>query len=254
MTTRATQETRADAADADTMPKRRRFDVWERHAMAEAGILHPEERLESIDGDIMVLNPFESAFTAVSEDRPDMGWVRMDIDSNARIPFRILSESGGCLRLFSVEEYYAMGDAGILGDDERVELIDGEILVMAPPGPLHAYRVMETTELLVIGVRGRAHVSVQNLVLLGGYAAPQPDFAVVKRREGFYRTALPSAEDALLIVEISHTTLCYDRGRKLALYARNSIPEVWIANIRQRMLEAHSEPVGGVYTQSRRYS
>ena len=79
MATRATQKTRADAADADTMPKRRRFDVWECHAMRKAGILHPEERLESIDGDIMVLNPFESAFTAISEDRPDMGWVRMDI-------------------------------------------------------------------------------------------------------------------------------------------------------------------------------
>ncbi len=154
-------------------------------------------------------------------------------------------------RRMSVYEYHAMGEAGILGIDERVELIDGEIITMSPIGPEHGASVDTGNYFLVSLIRNRAIVRVQGNVRLDDYNEPQPDFALLKWRDDFYRHQLPGPDDVLLIIEVSDSSLSYDRNRKLALYARFGIPEVWIANIPARAVETYRNPVDGEYTNSR---
>ena len=156
-------------------------------------------------------------------------------------------------RRISVYEYHAMGEAGILGIDERVELIDGEIITMSPIGPEHGASVDAGNYFLVSLIRNRAIVRVQGNIRLDEYNEPQPDFTMLKWRDDFYRRQLPGPDDALLIIEVSDSTLSYDRNRKLALYARFGIPEVWIANILARVVEVYRDPVDGEYTDSRVY-
>ena len=156
-------------------------------------------------------------------------------------------------RRISVYEYHAMGEAGILGIDERVELIDGEIITMSPIGSEHGASVDAGNYFLVSLIRNRAIVRVQGNIRLDEYNEPQPDFTMLKWRDDFYRRQLPGPDDALLIIEVSDSTLSYDRNRKLALYARFGIPEVWIANILARVVEVYRDPVDGEYTDSRVY-
>ena len=156
-------------------------------------------------------------------------------------------------RRFSVDEYYAMADAGILAHDERVELIDGEIITMTPIGNQHGASVDRATDFLVPLVTGRAIVRVQGHVRLDDYHQPEPDLMILKRRDDFYSTEAPGASDVLLLIEVSHSSLSYDRRVKLALYARFDIPETWIANIPDRVIEVHRDPVDGRYTTVRVY-
>ncbi len=157
-------------------------------------------------------------------------------------------------RRISVDEYYAMAAAGILARDERVELIDGEIITMSPIGNEHGASVDAGTYFMVSFVRGRAIVRVQSHVRLDDYNQPEPDLALLKWRDDFYRYQAPGPDDILLLVEVAHSSLSYDRNVKLALYARFSIPEVWIANIPARVVEMYSDPVDGEYANSRVYS
>ncbi len=156
-------------------------------------------------------------------------------------------------RRFSVEEYYAMADAGILKRDERVELIDGEIIVMSPIGNEHAASVDAGTEYLLPLVAGRANVRVQAHLRLDDHHQPEPDLMLLKRRDDFYRHAAPGPDDVLLLIEVSNSSLSYDRSVKLALYARFEIPEVWLANIPARVVESHSNPIDGKYATTRVY-
>ena len=156
-------------------------------------------------------------------------------------------------RRFSVAEYYAMAKAGILTEDERVELIDGEIIVMSPIGNEHAASVDAGTEFLVPLVAGRVNVRVQAHLRLDDHHQPEPDLMLLRRRDDFYRHQAPGAEDVLLLIEVSHSSLSYDRSVKLALYAQFEIPEVWIANIPARVVEVYTDPVDGEYTASRVY-
>ena len=156
-------------------------------------------------------------------------------------------------RLFTVDEYYAMADAGILTAEERVELIDGEIIVMSSIGNEHAATVNVAAHFLIPMAIGRANVRVQSHVRLDERNQPEPDVALVKWRDDSYRHRAPAAEDVLLLIEVSHTSLSYDRNVKLALYARFLIPEVWLANIPARVIEAYTDPVDGEYTVARVY-
>ncbi len=156
-------------------------------------------------------------------------------------------------RRISVDEYYAMAEAGILGRDERVELIDGEIITMAPIGDEHRASVDMGNHFLSRYVGDKAIVSVQNHVRLDDYHHPEPDLALLKWRDDFYRYQAPGPEDILLLIEVSDSTLAYDRNVKLPLYARFGIPEVWIANIPARIVETYRDPVDGGYTDSRVY-
>ena len=156
-------------------------------------------------------------------------------------------------RLFTVDEYCAMADAEILRLEERVELIEGEIIVMSPIGSEHAASVDIAAHFLSPMATGRANVRIQNHLRLDENNQPEPDVVLVKWRDDFYRHRPPAAEDVPLLIEVSDTSLAYDRSVKLALYARFLIPEVWLANIRDRVIEAYTEPVGGEYTVARVY-
>ena len=157
-------------------------------------------------------------------------------------------------RRISVKEYYVMAEAGILGRDERLELIDGEIVTMSPIGNEHAASVDTITDILVPLVTGRATVRVQAHLQLDEQSQPEPDFMLLKRREDYYRHLAPGPDDVLLLVEVSDSSLSHDRNVKLPLYARFGVPEVWIANIPARVVETYADPVDGEYTASRVYS
>jgi Uma2 family endonuclease len=150
-------------------------------------------------------------------------------------------------RLLTVDEYHRMGEAGILTDDDRVELIEGELVAMAPIGTEHIASTNALTHLLVMAVGGRGIVSVGNPVRLNRHSEPQPDFSVLKPRDD-YRKTMPRPEDTMLAVEVANTSLEYDRKVKLALYARAGIPEVWIVNLAANEVEVYRSPAGDNYT------
>lgn len=163
----------------------------------------------------------------------------------------IFSKYEGKPRLFNVDEYYAMAEAGILAPNERVELIDGEIIPMSPIKSGHASSVDSLGYELTSQLGRRARVRVQSPVRLDSGAEPEPDIAVLKWRDDFYAHAHPGPGDILLIIEVSDTTLYQDRNMKLPMYARFGIPETWIANIRERCVEVYDQPSNGQYRRSR---
>lgn len=155
---------------------------------------------------------------------------------------------------FTVAEYNRMGEAGIFTEDDRVELIEGEIIEMSPIGRRHAACVDRLTELLSERLRRKAIVRVQSPVVLNDYAEPQPDVALLRRRDDFYERSLPAPGDVLLVVEVADTTLEYDRQIKVPLYARAGIPEVWVVNLPDEQVEVHARPAGGAYQDVRRHA
>jgi len=150
-------------------------------------------------------------------------------------------------RRFTVEEYHRMAQAGILSEDDRVELIEGEIVEMVPIGSRHAASVNRLTNLLSELVGKRAIVSVQNPVRLGPYAEPQPDVALLRPRNDFYAPAHPGPQDALLVVEVAETSADYDREIKMALYARAGVPEAWLVDLQEGVVEVHRSPAPDGY-------
>ncbi|WP_058555356.1 Uma2 family endonuclease [Thiohalocapsa sp. ML1] len=142
----------------------------------------------------------------------------------------------------TVQEFFRMGETGVLAPDARIELIEGELIDMPPIGPPHASRIAQLNELLVEATRGRAAVWPQNPILLGDLSAPQPDIALLKRRDDFYAHGHPQPEDVLLLGEVADSSLAFDRDRKLPLYARFGIPEVWLVNIPGRTVIVHRNP------------
>ena len=150
---------------------------------------------------------------------------------------------------WTVAEYHRMSEVGLLNEDSRVELIDGEIIEMAPIGSEHAGHNNHLLSLLAYRLYGKAVVAGQNPVVLSNYEEPQPDIALLRWRHDYYRATHPHAEDILLIIEISDSTLRYDRDVKIPLYAKNGIPEVWLLDIQNRQLEIYREPINGQYRQ-----
>ena len=118
-----------------------------------------------------------------------------------------------------VAGYHQMGAVGLIAPGQRTELIEGEVIDMAPIGSRHAARVKALNSLLTAAVGNRAIVAVQDPVILGLHSEPQPDLSVLRPREDFYADAHPQAKDLLLAVEVADTTLAFDRGVKLPLYA-----------------------------------
>ena len=146
---------------------------------------------------------------------------------------------------FTVHDYHRMGEAGILHEDDRVELIEGELVEMTAIGTRHFSCVNRLNRLLVINVGDEAIVSVQNPVRLNEYTEPQPDLTVIRPRD--YRESLPMPEDVLLLIEVSDTTLAYDRGVKLPLYARAGIREVWIVDLPGETIGRYTGPSADGY-------
>ena len=219
-------------------PGLRLFNVDEYMKIAEIGILaEPRCRhVELMDGEILVKGPDSHPGCFTEEDiaaLPDPWY-----------PSRFR---------FTVDDYIRIIEAGVLAEDERVELLDGEIIEMVPIGMEHEANVDDGTHFLVLEFDGRAIVRVQGSITLGDGSRPQPDLTLLKLREGGYRDRPAGPEDVLLIIEVSDSTLARDRNVKLPMYARHAIPEVWIENIPDRQIEARRNPVNGEYAESRIY-
>jgi Uma2 family endonuclease len=145
-------------------------------------------------------------------------------------------------RLFTVEEYYRMAEAGILAEDDRVELINGEIIRMAAIGSRHAACVSRLIALFSGLVAGRTTISAQNPLRLDDLSEPEPDFALLLPREDFYAGAHPGRGDVLLLIEVADSSLDFDRQTKVPLYAEAGISELWIVNLAQRQVEVFRNP------------
>ena len=152
--------------------------------------------------------------------------------------------------LLTTDDYRAMAEAGILRPDDRVELIDGQIRPMSPIGASHLFCVNRLTKRFVEHVSEEVEVSVQNPVQLDPHQEPEPDVALL-RAAGEPR--VPSAADALLVVEVADTTYAYDRETKLPRYAEAGVPRVWIVNLPERRLEAYTHPAGDRYADHTAY-
>jgi Uma2 family endonuclease len=145
-------------------------------------------------------------------------------------------------RLFTVDEYYRMAEAGILTADDRVELIEGEIVEMSPIGSPHAGQVNHLNSILTTRLGGRAIVSVQNPVRLSQRSEPQPDLAILRPRDDSYRRSHPGPADILLIIEVMDTTVEMDRRVKAPLYARAGVRETWLLDVNAERIEAYRAP------------
>jgi Uma2 family endonuclease len=147
----------------------------------------------------------------------------------------------------TVEDYHKLGEFGILTQDSRVELMEGELIDMTPIGGPHMGLVNRLTKLLVLAVGDEGVVSVQNPVTLPPYSEPQPDVAILKAGADGASSAVPQAQDVLLLIEVADTTLAYDRDVKLDLYARSGILETWIVNVPSKRIEVYQEPASNGY-------
>lgn len=151
---------------------------------------------------------------------------------------------------FTVREYHTMVEAGLLSEHDRVELIDGEIVEMTPIGTRHLACVVALNHLLVDAADDRYFVSVQNPIVLNEDNEPQPDLSLLKTRPQ-PTGELPGPQDVLLVIEVSDTTLGYDREIKLPRYGRSGIPEVWIVDLQSQRVETYSEHFSEGYRASR---
>jgi Uma2 family endonuclease len=150
-------------------------------------------------------------------------------------------------RLFTVEEYHRMAETGILAADERVELIEGEIVQMAPIGPRHAGCVINANRMFFSRLGDRAVISPQNPVVIQPRSEPQPDLVLLRPRPVSYSRELPVSADVLLAVEVAETTARFDRLVKARLYARAGIPEFWLCLTMDGAVEVYREPRAGGY-------
>lgn len=155
-------------------------------------------------------------------------------------------------RLFDADEYHRMAEVGILTDEDRVELIDGEILKMSPIGARHMRCVMFLTEVFVRRLEGRAVVSPQMSVRLHRRSEPEPDVVLLRPPLARYGRAIPEPKDTLLIIEVADTSQYRDRIIKLPRYAAAGVSEVWIVDLDAGVVDVHRQPSPEGYGSSRR--
>ena len=196
-------------------PSRRLFTAAEYYRMGELGIL-PETGVELIDGEILVKN------------------------------------GRGTPHRWTYDEYLQLTEAGILSEDERTELADGEIIRMSPAGHLHIYVVDLLTDYLGQWAHGRAILRVQSPLRFNGLEAPQPDLVLLRLHEDRYRSRQAGPWDALLVVEVTDSSLARDL-EKAVQYARAAIPEYWLVDVNRGVVLVHLNPVGGEYADVRQY-
>ena len=148
-----------------------------------------------------------------------------------RIPFR-----------FTVADYYRAGRAGVLKPQHRYELIEGEIIRMTPPGPEHCESVDTLSDLLHDLLEKKYRIRCQGSVRLDNISEPLPDFAILKKRPEGYGKRQPGPADTLLLIEVSDSSLSYDKNRKAQIYAAAGIVEYWIVNLKKRCLHVMRKP------------
>lgn len=145
------------------------------------------------------------------------------------------------LRRFSVEEFDRLVEVGIVGDEERVELLEGVLVAMTPIGDEHAACVLRLTELLAARLAGRALIAIQNPIALPR-SRPYPDVAVLRRRADYYRSGKPGPADIVLVIEVADTSLARDRNLKLPAYGQAGIPETWVVDLNSGVVMAGTRP------------
>jgi Uma2 family endonuclease len=157
-------------------------------------------------------------------------------------------ESGPRRHRITVHDYHRMAEIGVLAPDARVELIEGEIIDMALIGNDHQSVVDQLNRQLVTTVGERAIVRVQGSIRLNQWSEPQPDVVLLKPRPDFYRGAeFAFGTDSLLVIEVSDTTLKYDRDVKVPLYARHGVPEAWVFDVKGNALLVYGDLRDGRY-------
>ena len=157
-------------------------------------------------------------------------------------------------RHFTVDEYHRMAETGIISDDERVELLEGEIWRMSPIGSRHAACVNRLTKLIERFAGDSAIVSVQNPVLLYDDSEPEPDVALLRPRNDFYAGGHPGPHDVLLVVEVADTSQEKDRAVKVPLYMRAGIPEVWLVDLVKGVVEVYTRSENETYEAAKIYA
>lgn len=150
-------------------------------------------------------------------------------------------------RRFTTDEYHKMVEAGILTADDRVELIDGEILEMSPIGPRHAAAVKTLNRLFSRQVGDEAMVGVQDPILLEEFDEPEPDLSLLRPRSDAYRHAHPRPNDIYLLIEVADASLLKDRQIKIPRYAKNRIREVWLVDLTQGVIVIYRDPSSDGY-------
>lgn len=150
-------------------------------------------------------------------------------------------------RRFNVDEYYRMAEVGIIGRDDRVELLDGQVVEMSPIGKTHGMSVDAFTMMMTEAVRGQAIVRIQGVVRLDAFNEPEPDVAVLRLPLRKYGEAHPGPEDVFLIVEVGDSSRRFDKKVKLPMYAAFGIPEVWLVDLDARRMEVYRSPDAGAY-------
>lgn len=151
--------------------------------------------------------------------------------------------------LTNLDEWRRLGEANIFPPESRLELINGEILEMAPIGFNHAGHVICLLNFFAPLVGKKALVNAQNPLQLGDLSEPEPDFMLLKPHVDFYSSRHPNANDVLLLIEVADSSLQFDQNQKLHLYALHGIPEYWLLNLNDSCLEVYRKPNGEVYAE-----
>lgn len=144
--------------------------------------------------------------------------------------------------------FHEMVDKGILNEDDRLELIEGELVTMSPIGPEHSGIVDQLAAILIKQLGDRAVIKVQGPLQLDESTEPQPDLILLEPRRDYYKRSLPRPADVVLVIEVADSSLAYDRAIKMPLYARASVPEAWIVNLIDRWIEVYRDPSAAGYT------
>jgi Uma2 family endonuclease len=150
-------------------------------------------------------------------------------------------------RTFTVDEYHQMAETGILTEDDRVELINGEIITMSPINSPHAGSVKRINALFTKLFAEEAIISVQDPLVVGDFSEPEPDIMLLKPQDDFYASAHPQASDVFLLIEVAASSVQIDRQVKLPVYASAGVPEVWIVNLPDHQIELYRSPMNNYY-------
>ncbi len=178
---------------------------------------------------------------------PTKATTKVDAEVNANTP-------KATKFLLTAQQYQLMDEAGVFQEGDRLELINGEIQTMSPIGRRHGACINRLVTTLTQKLGTQIVLSVQNSILLDDNSQPQPDLAILKPRDDFYESGLPTPEDILLIIEVADSSLDYDRDVKAPLYAAAGIPEMWLFDVNKRAITVYSQPSALGYRQINLYN
>ncbi len=151
------------------------------------------------------------------------------------------------IHLWTIANYHQMIEAGVLDEDDRVELLEGKIVCMSPQRPFHAASVQRSANYLYEMLRNMAYIRAQLPVTLGNESEPEPDIAVVRFDDNEYSFRHPEAPDIYLLIEVSDWTISKDRKQKARIYGKNHILEYWILDLQKRQVYIFRQPEDGTY-------